>query len=98
MHAAADLRLPPPQQRLPFPYQPEARALAAARARLGGPGLGGGRRAATPWVEAVRAHPAPFWAMESLLREYPISRPEGLALMRLAEALLRVPDVETAVA
>ena len=35
MHAAADLRLPPPQQHLPFPYQPEARALAAARARLG---------------------------------------------------------------
>ena len=47
---------------------------------------------ATPWVQAVRAHPAPFWAMESLLREYPISSAEGLALMRLAEALLRVPD------
>ena len=99
MHAAADLRLPPPQQRLPFPYQPEARALAAARARLGeGLDWAAAVAAATPWVEAVRAHPAPFWAMESLLREYPISRPEGLALMRLAEALLRVPDVETAVA
>jgi RHH-type proline utilization regulon transcriptional repressor/proline dehydrogenase/delta 1-pyrroline-5-carboxylate dehydrogenase len=99
MHAAADLRLPPPQQRLPFPYQPEARAVAAARARLGeGLDWAAAVAAATPWAEAVRAHPAPFWAMESLLREYPISRPEGLALMRLAEALLRVPDVETAVA
>jgi RHH-type proline utilization regulon transcriptional repressor/proline dehydrogenase/delta 1-pyrroline-5-carboxylate dehydrogenase len=53
---------------------------------------------ATPWIDAVRAHPAPFWAMESLLREYPITGAEGLALMRLAEALLRVPDAETAVA
>jgi RHH-type proline utilization regulon transcriptional repressor/proline dehydrogenase/delta 1-pyrroline-5-carboxylate dehydrogenase len=53
---------------------------------------------ATPWVRAVREHPAPFWALESLLREYPISSAEGLALMRLAEALLRVPDAETAIA
>ncbi len=55
-------------------------------------------QAAKPWVQAVRDNPPPFWAMESLLREYPISSAEGLALMRLAEALLRVPDVETAVA
>lgn len=53
---------------------------------------------AQPWVQAVRDRPAPFWALESLLREYPISSAEGLALMRLAEALLRVPDTETAVA
>lgn len=36
--------------------------------------------------------------MESLLKEYPISSAEGLALMRLAEALLRVPDADTAMA
>ena len=54
--------------------------------------------AARPWVEAVRDKPAPFWALESLLQEYPISSREGLALMRLAEALLRVPDAETAIA
>jgi RHH-type proline utilization regulon transcriptional repressor/proline dehydrogenase/delta 1-pyrroline-5-carboxylate dehydrogenase len=53
---------------------------------------------ARPWVQAVRDKPPPFWAMESLLREYPISSNEGLALMRLAEALLRVPDAETAIA
>ena len=53
---------------------------------------------ARPWVTAVRDHPPPFWAMESLLKEYPISKPEGLALMRLAEALLRVPDSATAIA
>jgi RHH-type proline utilization regulon transcriptional repressor/proline dehydrogenase/delta 1-pyrroline-5-carboxylate dehydrogenase len=55
-------------------------------------------QAAQPWVQAVRDKPAPFWALESLLREYPISSAEGLALMRLAEALLRVPDAETAIA
>jgi RHH-type transcriptional regulator, proline utilization regulon repressor / proline dehydrogenase / delta 1-pyrroline-5-carboxylate dehydrogenase len=55
-------------------------------------------RQARPWVEAVRAHPAPFWALESLLQEFPISSKEGLALMRLAEALLRVPDADTAIA
>jgi RHH-type proline utilization regulon transcriptional repressor/proline dehydrogenase/delta 1-pyrroline-5-carboxylate dehydrogenase len=53
---------------------------------------------ARPWIDAVREQPAPFWAMESLLREYPISSAEGLALMRLAEALLRVPDTQTAIA
>ncbi|MDO9314192.1 MAG: L-glutamate gamma-semialdehyde dehydrogenase [Burkholderiaceae bacterium] len=53
---------------------------------------------ARPWVQAVRDQPAPFWSMESLLREYPISSAEGLALMRLAESLLRVPDIETAIA
>jgi RHH-type proline utilization regulon transcriptional repressor/proline dehydrogenase/delta 1-pyrroline-5-carboxylate dehydrogenase len=53
---------------------------------------------ASPWVQAVRDHPPPFWAMESLLQEYPISTSEGLALMRLAEALLRVPDADTAIA
>ncbi|MEI6802445.1 MAG: L-glutamate gamma-semialdehyde dehydrogenase [Burkholderiales bacterium] len=86
-------------QRLPFPYRPEAEVVThclqsvhqvldwAAAARM-----------AAPWVQAVRDNPPPFWAMESLLREYPISSAEGLALMRLAEALLRVPDAETAIA
>ncbi len=50
------------------------------------------------WVTAVRDHPPSLWAMERLLQEYPISRAEGRALMRLAEALLRVPDGETALA
>ena len=85
--------------RLPFPYRPEAEAVQAAVDALAG-GLDWPRVVADakPWVEAVRAHPAPFWAMESLLREYPISSIEGLSLMRLAEALLRVPDAETAIA
>ncbi len=85
--------------RLPFPYRDEATAVAEALAALQGRlDWAAVLATARPWVQAVRAQPAPFWAMESLLREYPISSAEGLALMRLAEALLRVPDVETAIA
>ena len=87
------------QARLPYPYRPEVEVVEATLASLAGQ-LDWAQviRAGRPWVEAVREKPAPFWAMESLLREYPISSAEGLALMRLAEALLRVPDVETAIA
>ncbi|MDE2594621.1 MAG: bifunctional proline dehydrogenase/L-glutamate gamma-semialdehyde dehydrogenase PutA [Burkholderiales bacterium] len=48
-----------------------------------------------PWVQSVRQAPAAFWALESLLQAFPLSSHEGLALMRLAEALLRVPDHDT---
>jgi len=86
-------------QRLPLPYRREsdvvAHRLQSLRDALDWPAAA---RVARPWVEAVRKHPPPFWAMESLLKEYPISSAEGLALMRLAEALLRVPDAETAIA
>ncbi|MET0543216.1 MAG: proline dehydrogenase family protein, partial [Variovorax sp.] len=85
--------------RLPNPYRPESDIVSHRLTALTG-ALDWHRAAAaaTPWVEQVRRHPPPFWAMESLLREYPISSAEGLALMRLAEALLRVPDAETAIA
>ena len=90
---------PAPSARLPQPWRDEIETLAALAAGLAGrldwPAV---VQTARPWVQAVRDRPAPFWAMESLLREYPISSAEGLALMRLAEALLRVPDAETAVA
>ena len=85
--------------RLPFPYRDETQVLAwrleSLQGALDWPACA---RAARPWAQAVREHPAPFWAMESLLKEYPISSAEGLALMRLAEALLRVPDADTAIA
>ena len=86
-------------QRLPTPYRPEADTV-AARLRTLHDALdwAAAARVAAPWVQAVRDHPPPFWAMESLLKEYPISSAEGLALMRLAEALLRVPDADTAIA
>lgn len=91
--------LPPETARLPSPYREESAVVQALAASLGQrmdwPAV---LATAAPWVEQVRAKPAPFWAMESLLREYPITSAEGLALMRLAEALLRVPDAPTAIA
>ncbi|MFW5680128.1 MAG: proline dehydrogenase family protein, partial [Pseudomonadota bacterium] len=45
-------------------------------------------------VEAVRADTAPG-LMETMLAEYGLSTREGVALMCLAEALLRVPDART---
>src|SRR5216110_2659421 len=90
---------PPPAARLPTPYRNEIEVLAALLARLAAAlDWNAAATLARPWVQAVRDKPAPFWAMESLLKEYPISSAEGLALMRLAEALLRVPDAETAIA
>ncbi|MDB5913516.1 MAG: putA, partial [Ramlibacter sp.] len=87
-------------QRLPSPYgRPEAAAVADRLQTLQGAlDWAAAAAVASPWVQAVRRNPPPFWAMESLLQEYPISSAEGLALMRLAEALLRVPDAETAIA
>ena len=89
----------PVAQRLPFPYRPEAEVVARHLQSISQSlDWAAAARAATPWVQSVRDNPPPFWAMESLLKEYPISSAEGLALMRLAEALLRVPDAETAIA
>jgi RHH-type transcriptional regulator, proline utilization regulon repressor / proline dehydrogenase / delta 1-pyrroline-5-carboxylate dehydrogenase len=85
--------------RLPSPYRPEFDVVQRCLASLQGAlDWQAAAQQASPWVQAVRDHPPPFWAMESLLKEYPLSSAEGLALMRLAEALLRVPDVETAIA
>ena len=85
--------------RLPSPYRPEVEVMVRLLKSLDGAlNWAEAALAAQPWVLAVRKNPPPFWAMESLLREYPISSAEGLALMRLAEALLRVPDAETAIA
>ncbi len=86
-------------QRLPTPYRPEAEVVAQRLHSLQHAlDWAAAAQVAAPWVQAVRDNPPPFWAMESLLKEYPISSAEGLALMRLAEALLRVPDMETAIA
>lgn len=51
---------------------------------------------AATWIAAIRErYPVPN-GVEALLLEYPLSKPEGIALMCLAEALLRIPDSSTA--
>ncbi|MFY9290078.1 MAG: bifunctional proline dehydrogenase/L-glutamate gamma-semialdehyde dehydrogenase, partial [Methylorubrum rhodinum] len=46
-------------------------------------------------IAAIRSE-AGHGAVETLLQEYALTTREGLALMSLAEALLRVPDAATA--
>jgi RHH-type transcriptional regulator, proline utilization regulon repressor / proline dehydrogenase / delta 1-pyrroline-5-carboxylate dehydrogenase len=47
-------------------------------------------------IGAIREHRPGLGGIEELLHEYSLSTKEGLALMVLAEALLRVPDAATA--
>src|SRR3954469_9375896 len=47
-------------------------------------------------IEAIREQRGGLGGVEDMLREYALSTKEGLALMVLAEALLRVPDAATA--
>ncbi len=46
-------------------------------------------------IEAIRASSGGLGGVEDLLHAYSLSTKEGLALMMLAEALLRVPDAST---
>ena len=79
-------------------YVEEEAALAAL---LGDPPLDRAQRqaveaAARNIVRQARALKRRKGVMESFLEEFGLSNAEGLALMCLAEALLRVPDAETA--
>src|SRR5579863_9320322 len=53
-------------------------------------------RTATRLIDAIRARDDRLGGVEDMLREFALSTKEGLALMVLAEALLRVPDARTA--
>src|SRR5271156_1351434 len=53
-------------------------------------------RTATRLIDAIRADDDRLGGVEDMLREFALSTKEGLALMVLAEALLRVPDARTA--
>jgi RHH-type proline utilization regulon transcriptional repressor/proline dehydrogenase/delta 1-pyrroline-5-carboxylate dehydrogenase len=51
---------------------------------------------ARAWVEGVREHQQGNAGVESFLHQYDLSTQEGVLLMCIAEALLRIPDAETA--
>src|SRR5882762_10665392 len=53
-------------------------------------------RTATRLIDAIRSTDDRLGGVEDMLREFALSTKEGLALMVLAEALLRVPDAHTA--
>src|SRR5262249_29718822 len=81
------------------PYAPADETVAAAF-------LGGAPRApaaerridarAGRLIEGIRARTGGLGGIEDFLHAYSLSTKEGLALMVLAEALLRVPDSTTA--
>src|SRR5581483_7093877 len=79
----------------PRVHRPAADALILAAAQLSP--AENERIAATAHrlVAAVRRHGPPQGGIEAFLQEYRLSTPEGVALMCLAEALLRIPDSAT---
>lgn len=93
--ATAQPRKPPP---FSAPYAPDDEPLvqrllkeavlpAEAEARID--------KTAARLIEAIREGAGPIGGLEDFLRDYGLSTKEGLALMVLAEALLRVPDAVT---
>jgi RHH-type transcriptional regulator, proline utilization regulon repressor / proline dehydrogenase / delta 1-pyrroline-5-carboxylate dehydrogenase len=86
--------------RFAAPYAPPDEPIAAEllrRAALGAEAEARIDRLGARLIRAVRAkRTARIGGLEDLLREYSLSSEEGLALMVLAEALLRVPDSWTA--
>src|SRR5215470_6539604 len=80
-------------------FAPDDRAIAAhllKDARLGAAQEQRIDRTASGLIEAVRADDDRLGGVEDMLREFALTTKEGLALMVLAEALLRVPDARTA--
>ena len=59
-------------------------------------GIAAIRERARTLIEAVRARDNAVDTLDALLRQYSLDTQEGLMLMCLAEALLRVPDAATA--
>src|SRR3954462_12573439 len=90
---------PPSPPPFSAPYAPEDRAMAPRL--LGAARLDAAQErridgTATRLIEAIRTNDDPLGVVEDMLREFALSPKEGLALMVLAEALLRVPDARTA--
>ena len=81
------------------PYAPDDSSIAArllATARLKPQQEARIDRTATRLIKAIRSTDDRLGGVEDMLREFALSTREGLALMVLAEALLRVPDAGTA--
>ena len=85
------------RQQVRLAYRPDEEAVAAERihqAKLSDPQLQEATSIARTLVKGVRAHrPA---GLDAFLHAYDLGSDEGIALMCLAEALLRIPDPHTA--
>jgi RHH-type transcriptional regulator, proline utilization regulon repressor / proline dehydrogenase / delta 1-pyrroline-5-carboxylate dehydrogenase len=81
------------------PYAPDDCAIAAGLLQTAGLSAEANARidrTATRLIAAIRSTDDRLGGVEDMLREFALSTKEGLALMVLAEALLRVPDARTA--
>ena len=81
------------------PYAPPDEAIAAGlldQASAGADAEGRIDAYATRLIEGIRGNAGGLGGIEDFLHAYSLSTKEGLALMVLAEALLRVPDAATA--
>jgi RHH-type proline utilization regulon transcriptional repressor/proline dehydrogenase/delta 1-pyrroline-5-carboxylate dehydrogenase len=90
---------PSPFPSFKAPYAPDDRVIAARllkTAALSAAQDARIDRTAARLIEAIRANDDRLGGVEDMLREFALSTKEGLALMVLAEALLRVPDARTA--
>ncbi|MBW7973787.1 bifunctional proline dehydrogenase/L-glutamate gamma-semialdehyde dehydrogenase PutA [Bradyrhizobium sp. BR 10289] len=88
--------IPPP---FTVPYAPDDAEIAARllpASHLAPPQEARIDKTATRLIEAIRKRDDRLGGVEDMLREFALSTKEGLALMVLAEALLRVPDARTA--
>ncbi|MEE2525529.1 bifunctional proline dehydrogenase/L-glutamate gamma-semialdehyde dehydrogenase PutA [Hyphobacterium sp. HN65] len=80
---------------LKFADETEAARALSRRIGFSGDDIDTVRKGAIDLVERARKSTKTAGLMESFLQEFGLSNKEGLALMCLAEALLRVPDAET---
>jgi RHH-type transcriptional regulator, proline utilization regulon repressor / proline dehydrogenase / delta 1-pyrroline-5-carboxylate dehydrogenase len=87
---APEFRAPyaPPDEEIAAGFLAAAPRVAAAERRIDA--------RATRLIEEIRARTGGLGGIEDFLHAYSLSTKEGLALMVLAEALLRVPDAATA--
>jgi len=79
------------------PYQDE-RAAVTALVNMPAPPVvtrQAARNRALRYIDAVRTADTSLLSAQNLLNSFPLATPEGIALLRLAEALLRAPDAET---
>jgi RHH-type proline utilization regulon transcriptional repressor/proline dehydrogenase/delta 1-pyrroline-5-carboxylate dehydrogenase len=76
--------------------EPECIAALLPQARLDPPRAAAARDLAARLVRELRERRAKSSGVDALMREFSLSSQEGVALMCLAEALLRIPDDATA--
>lgn len=68
----------------------------AERARMTAAERQATEKLALTLIEAVRGAGGSAGMLDAFLQEYGLSSPEGVVLLCLAEALLRIPDADTA--